>query len=678
MIGDAVVGQPVTVSANQPALLSLTDTCGNAREVLGFVGKTTIATPSLGMSQAWQVCAQYGGSRRVCKSVFGALTAPAPVVTVEECTASCNGGGTGGASTSASSSSSSSGSSGGTGGAPTCSRTIGAGTVTVQVASPGAAPTTATLFSQVDGVLQGSQTLMLPNPYFDFDGGEGGAAWVEGSTTVQVPSSGKVWLLTAQVGAYPTSAPPIRLVQPSVVAVGQLSQPSCGPPPQLCAGLGPASLEVEMQGTGTPENVALSWYPSSGALDGGVPVLDGGAPFPSTVVSLGAVADPVCGPVTGVAQLPVPTIPGSDWEIWWQFGTAPPQKLLGPVTVSAPVPTAVVEECGASCNQPTCTRTIGAGTVTVDVSSPGSVPTTATLLSSVDGVLQSNPATVMLSTPSFGAGTPQMQGSTTVTVPASGSTWTLTPEVGGYVGTPVSIQLAQPNVVLLGGPSQPACGSPPALCAGLGPASIDIEMTGTGTPESVVLSWYLDPGQALDGGVPVLDAGTPFPSQVVNLGVVSDPVCGPVSGSAFLPVPSLPGTDWEIWWQTGTAAPQKLLGPITILPAPITVQLACDGSYVQGDPGGAGGCGTWVKCGTPPDGGVSDLLITAPATLAGQAVSVETIAAGVPSSSAGGTLTLNVATQQAEAHVGVPLPASGAFEVVSTVGSFSVSSCFTF
>jgi hypothetical protein len=50
----------------------------------------------------------------------------------------------------------------------------------------------------------------------------------------------------------------------------------------------------------------------------------------------------------------------------------------------------------------------------------------------------------------------------------------------------------------------------------------------------------------------------------------------------------------------------------------------------------------------------------------------------VTKASVSGTLALDSATQMAEAHLPMPLPASGPWEVITTVAGFTEIACYTF
>lgn len=76
---DGAVQSETSVTANQAGIVTVTDACGKPRAVPGVTGTAFLDAPASAVSQAFQVCAQSGGTTRVCKD---AGQVPVPDITV--------------------------------------------------------------------------------------------------------------------------------------------------------------------------------------------------------------------------------------------------------------------------------------------------------------------------------------------------------------------------------------------------------------------------------------------------------------------------------------------------------------------------------------------------------------------------------------------------------------------
>jgi hypothetical protein len=334
-----------------------------------------------------------------------------------------------------------------------------------------------------------------------------------------------------------------------------------------------------------------------------------------------------------------------------------------------------VENCQAPCagagpsadagGAGACSIVAGGGTVVADVTFPGTIVTEAMVVSSVDGVEQGAPVRVNLSQQTYDdSGGPVSKGVVVLSVPAAGTTWTLTAQAASWESPPVSLTLTQPNLVVSpsGSLAQQGCSPSGQLCLGLGPASIGLQLGGYTTAQDLSLFWY-------QNGIAVGD-----PQRVA---LVQQAEACSIAGTVPVAIPATAG-QWQLWGQFGAAAPEPLVPSVTVQDPPITVQLDCGGVWTTGSSPDVGGCSAVaVKCGATA-GGTANLVITVPSAWQAPAtVTVSTVVAGASTALPDATLGPASQGSQLQTQVSIPVPASGYWEVDANVGGYTVRSCFT-
>ncbi len=535
--------------------------------------------------------------------------------------------------------------------------------------SPGAQPPAPTITETLDGVASdaGASVSLVPD--------DASNHYVASFTA---PSRQVVEMLlgVGVVPGYGYQVPTAFAVSPPAMSIGAsvCNAGDCAPPDDAgTAAVGSAVVSVGIPGA-VPAAVTVT------TMVGGV-VQPTAYTVQAATPGLFLLADACAGArnvpgFSGSVVIPTPVVaPGQTWKVCAQWGGSDPACIPAAGALAAPVPVLDVESCDAGCPTSSCSVPFGGGTVVVDVTFPGTTAMSATLISVVDGVEQLPPVTLTFTEQTFDPATDglEMKGWAQVPVPAAGTTWTLAAQVEDWTSMPRSITLVQPQVTAVdGGLTQPGCTVPP--CLGLGLPSITLQMTDATTPEELTLTWFQN--QAPVG-----------PSQLVSLNV-SPTMCGTLTGTASLPLPAATGSDYELWWQLGTAVPQPVgsLSSMTVASPSIVVQLNCgpvdagQTLLVTGTPPGPTGC---VEAQAAPCGATSGntpvLQVTAPAELQSTKVQVATVVDGV--SSTVGNFNLSVqqvagGATQLQVEIPTPVPDAGLCEIDTTVDGVIIHSCF--